>query len=517
MDTQNNERFMPETIDEQVDRLSQMRPITSAARVVHELSALYKQDARILEGAWQRLEKRVVSMESSTTDNFYANEKIDGQWSQQERMRHMDGTVSQRRDNKRFPRIVSMIAATLIITIVVGSLIFILNTVRQGKTTTAHHNQTHVAAQGSTHTTYDQTGLYVTLLDGIYRVDAKSGKIRWHYSMNPFQNGGNSSGTNRVESDLTIVNGSVYFGGNDDNGHYLYALKTTNGALLWRKQLDYDLTGTPKVVNGVIYVGASDGTAAEHSHIYALDAHTGAILWSHAFNFSVAVNVIDHGTIYASSSTMLLTLNASDGKPGWTSKALPSDQYFSSLQLVGGVLYASSSEGSHHSATETQYCYEYAYDPTMGKQLWQSEAVNGFVISAPTISGDSLYFGSQNGYVYALNIKDGKQRWSYNAGVSVYPSPQVAGGIVYIGETSRSFDNDSIIALNAATGKLVWSKTIMNYLGHTQLLVNNGILYVPSDDGVVHLLKTSDGSQIQNYSFSKRHAPLSAPALTLVQ
>src|SRR5437879_5278666 len=188
MDTQNNERFMPETIDEQVDRLSQMRPITSAARVVHELSVLYRQDARILEGAWQRLEERAVNMESSATDNFYTNEKIDGQRSQQERKRYMDGTVSQRRDNKRFPRIVSMIAATLIIAIVVGSLIFILNTVRQGKTTTAHHNQTHVAAQGSPHTTYDQAGLYVTLMDGVYRVDATSGMILWHYLMNPLMN-----------------------------------------------------------------------------------------------------------------------------------------------------------------------------------------------------------------------------------------------------------------------------------------------------------------------------------------
>jgi outer membrane protein assembly factor BamB len=510
MDTQNNERFMPETIDEQVDRLSQMRPITSAARVVHELSALYKQDARILEGAWQRLEERAVSMESGSTDNFYANEKIDGQRSQQERKRHMDGTVSQRRDNKRFPRIISMIAATLIVAIVVGSLIFVLNAVRQGKTTTVHHNQTHVAAQGSPHTTYDQAGLYVTLMDGVYRVDAKSGKILWHYFMNPFMKGRNGSESNRVESDLTIVNGSVYFGGNDDNGHYLYSLKTTNGSLLWRKQLDYPLTGTPKVVNGVIYVGTSDGTAADQSHIYALDAHTGAILWSHSFNFRVAVNVIDHGTIYASSFKMLLTLNASDGKPGWTSKALPSDQYFSSLQLVDGVLYASSSGGS-------QYCYEYAYDPTVGKQLWRSEVVNGFVTSAPTISGDSLYFGSQNGYVYALNTKDGKQRWSYNAGVAVYPSPQVADGIVYIGETSLSRSNDSIIALNAATGKHVWSKTIFDYFGQTQLLVNNGILYVPSDDGVVHLLKISDGSQIQSYKFSKGPASFDAPALTLVQ
>ncbi|HTD19351.1 MAG TPA: hypothetical protein VK667_07450, partial [Ktedonobacteraceae bacterium] len=63
----------------------------------------------------------------------------------------------------------------------------------------------------------------------------------------------------------------------------------------------------------------------------------------------------------------------------------------------------------------------------------------------------------------------------------------------------------------------VWSKTIFDYFGQTQLLVNNGILYVPSDDSVVHLLKISDGSQIQSYSFSKRPAGFNAPALTLVQ
>ena len=47
------------------------------------------------------------------------------------------------------------------------------------------------------------------------------------------------------------------------------------GELLWRYQTDGAVDSSPTVANGVAYVGSVDG------HLYALDAGTGAILWSY--------------------------------------------------------------------------------------------------------------------------------------------------------------------------------------------------------------------------------------------
>ena len=52
------------------------------------------------------------------------------------------------------------------------------------------------------------------------------------------------------------ANGLVYFGGLLDE--YLYALDASTGAALWRYQVGALVTSSPTVVNGVMYVGATD-------------------------------------------------------------------------------------------------------------------------------------------------------------------------------------------------------------------------------------------------------------------
>jgi outer membrane protein assembly factor BamB len=42
-------------------------------------------------------------------------------------------------------------------------------------------------------------------------------------------------------------------------------------------------------------------------------------------------------------------------------------------------------------------------------------------------------FGSDDGYLYALNLADGKEAWHYEVGASIKASPAVAGDYVIIG------------------------------------------------------------------------------------
>ena len=59
----------------------------------------------------------------------------------------------------------------------------------------------------------------------------------------------------------------------------MYALNASTGAKLWSYATGdlYCVTSSPAVVNGVVYVGSrTDG------NVYALNASTGALLWSYA-------------------------------------------------------------------------------------------------------------------------------------------------------------------------------------------------------------------------------------------
>ncbi len=106
--------------------------------------------------------------------------------------------------------------------------------------------------------------------------------------------------------------------------------------------------------------------------------------------------------------------------------------------------------------------------------------------SQPTIAGGAMFVGSHNGMVYALDIKTGCARWTYQA------SSEVRTGIVVSPWTAGdkkaqplAFFGDIVggtYAVNALTGELVW-KIRANEHPSTTLTgtpaLHNNVLYVP--------------------------------------
>ena len=95
------------------------------------------------------------------------------------------------------------------------------------------------------------------------------------------------------------------------------------------------------------------------------------------------------------------------------------------------------------------------------KLKWQFQA--GPIAAQPIIVGDSVYIGSWDGYLYALDRETGTQRWKLFLGNTVghagcYPqsagitsAPDVVNGIVYIGGGDRYK-----YAIDAKTGTPIW-------------------------------------------------------------
>jgi putative pyrroloquinoline-quinone binding quinoprotein len=62
----------------------------------------------------------------------------------------------------------------------------------------------------------------------------------------------------------------------------------------------------------------------------------------------------------------------------------------------------------------------------------------------PAVAGGTVYVGSDDGTIYALDAATGRLRWTYTTGDSVGPSPAAAADTVYIGN-----DNGTVDALRA--------------------------------------------------------------------
>jgi len=75
----------------------------------------------------------------------------------------------------------------------------------------------------------------------------------------------------------------------------------------------------------------------------------------------------------------------------------------------------------------------HAIDRVTGKQKWEFRARDQIDSSAVVCGGKSLIFGSDDGYIYALDLEKGAELWRFEAGSPVKTSPAVAGDYVIFG------------------------------------------------------------------------------------
>ncbi len=302
--------------------------------------------------------------------------------------------------------------------------------------------------------------------------------VKWTVVTDPLNQGGGSS--------PAVVNGVVYIG--SQNG-YVYALDAATGAKLWSFSNPAYIVSSPAVINGVVYIGAASGA------LYAIDARTGAKLWSflsgsYVFGSPAVVN----GVVYFGSiDGYVYALNAGTGAELWRYRS--GDGVSAPPAVANGVLYISSNGGDM-----------YALNAATGAELWTyyigpSGPVAAAVTSAPAVANGVVYIASIfTGLVYALNANTGELLW--NAPLGVDSSIAVANGIVYVAggySPVAGIFEGRLYALNAITGAELWNFTTSAPV-ESSPAVANGVVYIGSDNGDLYALNAATGSNLWNYA-----------------
>ena len=172
--------------------------------------------------------------------------------------------------------------------------------------------------------------------------------------------------------------------------------------------------------------------------------------------------------------------------------------------LTGG--YASSpavADGTVYLGSDDRKVY--ALNAVTGRLRWSFATGNG-IYAGPAVSGGVVYVGSDDGRLYALNAATGQLRWSYASHYAVESTPVVAGGTVYFG----SFDH-KVFALDAATGRLRWSYSAQDAVTSSPV-VAGGIVYFGSFDHKVYALDAATG--LLRWSFTTGSYIFSSPAVS---
>jgi len=104
------------------------------------------------------------------------------------------------------------------------------------------------------------------------------------------------------------------------------------------------------------------------------------------------------------------------------------------------------------------------------------------VISSPAVANGTVYVGSSDHNLYALDAASGTLRWKFATGGRVTSSPAVAAGRVYF----ASFDSN-LYALDAAAGTLAWKFTTAGERLCTPV-VDGDTIYFGSWDGQLYAI-----------------------------
>lgn len=82
--------------------------------------------------------------------------------------------------------------------------------------------------------------------------------------------------------------------------------------------------------------------------------------------------------------------------------------------------------------------------------FWQFQT-GGKVVSSPAVHQGVAYFGSYDGYLYAIDTRDGELKWKFKTSDHVKSTPTVWNNTVYFASKDGVF-----YALHACTGELLW-------------------------------------------------------------
>lgn len=243
-----------------------------------------------------------------------------------------------------------------------------------------------------------------------------------------------------VRAQATVANDRVYL---TSEGGSVWALDAEHGCQWWRAKLDAPLRTSAVVLTDtlgtarLLFVGDATG------HVRALDASTGATRWN--------VRVGDHPTAIVT------------GTP----------------QLHAGVLYVGVS--SYESAMALQPTYAcctfrgsvVALDAESGAQRWKTSTIETPLATSGTSKSNAEVKGPAGAAVWSTPTIDVQRRRLYVGTGNDYSAPQ----------STRS---DAVLALDLATGGVVWSRQFTANDGYNVSCDMPGKYNCPAADGPDH-------------------------------
>jgi len=304
----------------------------------------------------------------------------------------------------------------------------------------------------------------------------------------------------KVISSPVIYNETLFIGSDDC---FFYAIDKKSGNLKWKFKTKGRVSSSAAVFNKVVYINSFDG------FVYALDVENGKLIWKFdtggdkvfsatnlhgiqtggqvvedPWDMYLSSPVVAKGKVFVGSGNgYFWAINAKTGQLDW--KFRTEGVIHSSPAISGDSVYFASWDS-----------YIYALNCNNGSEIWRfktgTDDINhnqvGFQ-SSPAISGNMLYIGCRDGNLRAIDRISGKLKWLFSANGSwIITAPAVYNNRVYFGTS----DTNRILSLDSETGKIIFDKPAKSYIFSSPAIAGNK-LYVGTFAGFLYEMDCISG------------------------
>jgi outer membrane protein assembly factor BamB len=229
--------------------------------------------------------------------------------------------------------------------------------------------------------------------------------------------------------------------------------------------------------------------------LHALDADTGAERWTFRAGGAIrAKPTCEAGALLVQADDgVLYKVDAVNGRMIWKTQVNknpirrlplgdPHSRYdwrASAAAVAGGSVYLGTDDG-----------HVLALDMATGQVKWTFAAADA-VVGSPAVRENRVYAGSFDGRVYALDAATGAPVWSRDTHGAVTSAPELHSGLVIVG--NRSYD---LVALRASDGGVIWTRYMWFSWVESPGHVFDDVLYIGSSDAAkVFALDPNTGSR----------------------
>jgi len=286
---------------------------------------------------------------------------------------------------------------------------------------------------------------------------------------------------------------------------------------------------TAAVASGVVYGQATFRSDAGHDGVYrdAGPHQFHRVKWKFPTGDRIVSSpVYADGAIYfGGDDGNVYAVDAADGRQLW--KRRTGGPVAATPAVAAALLYVGSYDGKFYAFDKRTGAPRWKF-ATGGERRFEAKGLHGLqpknqtiadpfdiFLSSPVLGGGSVYFGSGDGNVYALDAQSGDLKWKFQTGDVVHASPAYADGVVFFGSWDSNF-----YAVDATTGAEKWrfhggeDALIHNQVGfQSSPAVVNGVVYVGCRDSNLYAIDAATGKEKWRFN-NNGSCVISSPAVT---